>query len=184
MINQKILKSGLVGGLIVFVWGLFSWIVLPFNRAQYKPFINEKAVCAKIQENAPKSGLYMLPYMNCQGEKEVQAVQQQMKEGPVIIMTVAKAGEVTGMVGTLTAGLIVNIAAATLVAWVIAYTRLTLLPEVMPFVLVLAVLMGWMSGMPLVLWYHFPISFALLGIVDSIIGWSMAGWAMTKMMKP
>ncbi|MGR3973335.1 MAG: hypothetical protein QRY72_02000 [Candidatus Rhabdochlamydia sp.] len=182
MINQKILKSGLVGGLILFIWGMFSWIVLPLNRNQYKPFMNEKAVYAKIQENTAESGLYMLPYMNCQNQKEVEAMQHQMKDGPVIFMAVAKEGASLGMVGSFVIALVMNVAAATIVAWILAYTRLTDMAGVMPLTLAVGFLTGWMSGMPFVIWFHFPLSFALLGLVDSVIGWSLAGWAMTKMM--
>src|SRR3989338_6744072 len=63
-VSMKVLKAGLLGGYILFVWGWFSWIYLPWHpwyAGAVQSFTHEESVEAVLTANAPKAGIYVLP---------------------------------------------------------------------------------------------------------------------------
>ena len=63
--QKTLLKSAVIGGLIVFIWGLFSWMVFPWHQSCLNKFSNESEVADVLRDNAPKPGMYVLPNTFC-----------------------------------------------------------------------------------------------------------------------
>jgi hypothetical protein len=59
--GKALMKGGFLGGLTMFLWGTVSWAVLPWNRANIRTFVDEKAVADVVLANAPVRGVYVLP---------------------------------------------------------------------------------------------------------------------------
>ena len=70
---MKLVKGALIGGAILFLWGMVSWMLIPWHSATLLKFTNECEVACTLQNNTPKSGVYMLPYhmgkKDCKNEK-------------------------------------------------------------------------------------------------------------------
>ena len=62
--GKALIKGGLLGGLTMFLWGMVSWTVLPWNRSNVLSFVDEKAVADVVFANAPVRGVYVLPQFN------------------------------------------------------------------------------------------------------------------------
>lgn len=60
---QRILLAGVVGGLVVFLWGAVAHLVLPFGHLGFTAAPGEAAAIAALKEALPEPGLYALPDM-------------------------------------------------------------------------------------------------------------------------
>lgn len=180
MTVQKIMKCGFIGGFILFIWGAAAWMILPWQMNQFKKFSDEKDVRFTIKDNAPASGLYMIPSMNYSNQDDVMEAKKQMAEGPFVFAAVMAQGKNPSMAGSAVAGLIVKIIAACLVAWMLFQTHLDFNKSV-TFIVVIGFILGLMATMPYVIWFGFPGMFAISCIIESVFGWFFAGLAMCKM---
>lgn len=176
---QKIMKCGFIGGFILFIWGAAAWTILPWQMNQFKKFSDEKDVRFTIKDNAPESGLYMIPSAGGNQDDQAEA-KKQMAEGPFVFAAVMAQGKNPSMVGSAVAGLIVKIVLASLVAWLLFHTKLDYNKSV-TFVVVIGLILGIAATMPYVIWFGFPGMFAISCIIESLFGWFFAGLAMVKM---
>lgn len=176
---QKIMKCGLIGGFILFIWGAAAWTILPFQKNQFKTFSDEKSIRFNIKDNAPAAGLYTIPSMNYSSEDDIAEAKKQMAEGPYVFAAVVPQGVNPSMSGNALSSLIIKIVAACLVAWLLFQTRLEYNKSV-SFVTVIGFIIGFSATMPYVIWFGFPGMFAISGIIESVFGWFFAGLAMAK----
>ena len=58
---KAVIKGTIVGGIIAFIWGAVSWMVLPWHMNTMEHFKSDSSVQATILRNAPKSGVYVIP---------------------------------------------------------------------------------------------------------------------------
>ena len=93
----RVILGGLLGGIVVFVWGYVSWMVLPWNQWPFRKFKSEAAVKALVSTGVEEDGVYLLPNANpdpdlSAEEKEAfqQQVQQDMESGPFLFATVRR----------------------------------------------------------------------------------------------
>ena len=177
---QKIMKCGFIGGVILFLWGAAAWTILPWQMNQFQKFSDEKDVRFTIKDNAPVSGLYLIPSMNKGNPSDVMEAKKQMAEGPFIFASVKVDGKNPNMAASAVANLIVKIIAACLVTWLLFQTRLDFNKSVV-FIVVIGFLLGFMATFPYVIWFGFPGMFAISCIIESLFGWFFAGLAISKM---
>src|SRR6185436_16571441 len=92
----RIIIAALVGGFVMFAWGAFSHIVLPFAEAGVKSLPNEAAVTATLQSSINEPGFYFLPGMenmhNPSAEQQA-AWASKYEKGPTAIIVYHPTGE-------------------------------------------------------------------------------------------
>jgi hypothetical protein len=179
MVMQKIMKCGFIGGFILFIWGAAAWTILPWQMNQFKKFSDEKSIRFDIKDNAPQSGLYMIPSMNYSNQDDMMEAKKHMAEGPYVFAAVLTNGKNPNVAGSAIAAFVVKLIAACLVAWLLFQTRLEYNKSV-AFVTVVGFIIGLMATMPYVIWFGFPGMFAISCIIESVFGWFFAGLAMAK----
>src|SRR5262245_12672403 len=59
---KRNLLLSLLAGVVLFVWGFVSWVVLPWHMNVAKKFADETAVAQFLKQNAPEGGIYYLPF--------------------------------------------------------------------------------------------------------------------------
>ena len=59
---KRAILSTIFGGIIFFVWGYVSWMVLPFYGQATKKFTNETELAAEFAQNVSGDGVYMMPH--------------------------------------------------------------------------------------------------------------------------
>ncbi len=59
--KYALIKGGLLGGLVMFLWGNVSWAVLHWHQSSLRTFKDEAAVAKVLSANAPYRGVYVLP---------------------------------------------------------------------------------------------------------------------------
>lgn len=189
--DNRFLKCALVGGVIIFAWGIISWMLFPWHQQSLKQFKNENAVYNAIKDNAPESGIYILPNMYVyrsgmsQGDlnRQVSVQHQMMEKGPVMFASVSREG-VGGMryIPFVTA-LLIGIVGAGIITWMLFQTKLTMFRDKVIFVTVAGLLVAILGSLPSWNWWGFSAAYTLGCMADVIIGWFFAGIAISRLSK-
>ena len=167
---QKNLLLSVVAGIVLFVWGFISWAVLPWHNMVANKFTNEAAVAQALKENSPQQGIYYLPF----SEKD---------HGPNQVGAFANVhpqGTEMNMGKQMAIALVTQIIGAFLVLMLLRQTGgLTYWGKVELFALV-GLIIGFVSHVPYWNWFGFPAPYVLVTILDTAVGWTLAGLAVAK----
>jgi len=180
--QKSLVKSAIIGGIIAFVWAIFSWTAIGWPSHTFKSFCDENKVAQVIQENTLQSGVYLLPNPYAPGtDKQVSQRNTMFKNGPVMFATVQKKG-LTGMTGSLVLALISQIVAAYLITWALLKTKgLSYFRRVVFVAILGGVIVSILGIFPAYLWKGFPLTYVLFCMIDTTIAWLLAGFAMAKL---
>jgi hypothetical protein len=185
--NKHYWKCALLGGLIVFIWGVVSWMLLPWHRTTSHKFANEKQVAMTIKENARENGIYFLPSCEAEGEKDKQEawakVKERMKQGPLVFASVHLEGMDPDSVRPFIGSLIIQIIGAFFATWLFMKTKAMSYGRQVCWFSVLGLFAGIVSTLPAWNWMCFPASWVIVTILDLVIGWTLAGFAIAKVAK-
>ncbi len=187
--DKALARCAIIGGIVVFLWGTISWMVLPWHEMTMHKFKNEKKVAQVIQENTEQSGVYVLPHFRAhekgmsKSEKNeaVMHGKEMMKTGPVIFATVQKNG--MKMEGPLpfVLALIVQIIAAYLITWLLLMTKVMPYMRQVGFVTTIALIAGIITYVPDLIWGGAAFGFTIVCMLDLIIGWFLGGLVIAKL---
>jgi hypothetical protein len=180
--SKKIYQCGLIGGIIVFVWGMAFSMLFPWHKTEFKKFSCEKSVKYCIENNAPESGLYQLPSVNYKDKQKKMDAEKRMQEGPYAFVAVRLEGKQLGLYGARVAMFLVDVIVATIVTWLLFQTRLHYKHSLL-FLAFIGLAFGLMHAVPMVIWVGFPAMFAFMAIIKSVSGWMLAGLAISKIAK-
>ncbi len=181
-------QCSVLGGLIVFVWGLLSWMVLPWHAASMERFTDEEAVADVIRENTTRDGIYILPNMHDSKIKGSQSeIQRQYEEsemilqdGPLMFSSIKMTGTDPMRASSFVRSLIIQIAGAFLITWLLLQTRgLTYMGKVW-FVSCIAFIVAILCYLPAWNWMFFPPAYVILNMIDLVIGWFLAGLVIAR----
>lgn len=175
----KFLKGALIGGLVMFVYLAVSWMVLPWHKNTMQSFKNNNAVASVLAANADKSGIYILSQTQQKVPKSKKTVDAPSK--PYAFVSVLSSGVDTGrMRASLTATLLLCLFNAALLTGLLKRGSCCGGCPIM-FSASLGLLIGAAGHLPGLIWYHFPLNFTLLGMVDDVLAFTLAGAAISKL---
>ncbi len=172
------LKAGVLGGIILFIWGFLSWTVFPWQMKTLHGFKDEKAIAQVIQANAPVSGIYFMPLLDKANKEKAQT-----QSGPMVFASVQLTGVSYSMTLPMLIDLITLVITASLVAWMLSKTTgLSYLGRV-GFVMLFALAAAAVTDVPYWNWLHFDSQYILICIANLLIGWFFAGLVLAKLYK-
>jgi hypothetical protein len=181
------LKCAFIGGLIVFIWGLFSWMVFPWHQTCLNKFSNESEVANAISNNAPVSGVYVLPntfsYHEGTSQSEMENGMKMMEKGPFMFASVSKGGIGKMTLAPFLISLIIQIIGAFIVTWMLMQTKTLPFKRQVGFVTVFGLGVAILAQLPDWNWWGFSACYALVNIVDLVVGWFLAGFGIAKVLK-
>ncbi len=188
---KTLLKGAIGGGLILFLWGMVSWMVLPFHMNTFQKFKDEGRMERSLEFNAEKSGVYVLP--NCslfdegiskEEKNEIKKLgQMKMEKGPFAFV-VYKANGMGKMTHGMIKGLLIQFLGAFLVTWLLIKTQIQSFSGRVFFVFVFSLAAGVVTHLPSSNWFGFPAGFVMLDMLDLVIGWTLAGFLLSKVVGP
>lgn len=186
--QKSLVLGGILGGVVLFVWGTISWMVLPWHLMTLEKFTDEIAVAQVLTANAGQPGVYILPNAHKQDPSLPEAVRKAAEEdamnraqlGPFVFASIAPRG--WGSMGSaMGIGLLNQIAAALLATWLLLNTKgLSYLARVR-FLVMLALAVAVIAHVPYWNWWHFSTSYTLVAFTDLLIGWFLAGLVIAKL---
>lgn len=180
---KKIILPALVGAVVAFIWGMLSWMALPWHHNNFSGLTDEASVATVVKSNAPKEGIYFLPYMapTDHGNAEKEAVwTEKATTGPFSFMVVVPNG-ITHKMGQmmLTQFLLVFIVAF-LLTWLLSHTTVTCNKKKALLTAAAALTGALIAHGSHWNWWHFPTTYTVINIADMGIQWFLAGFAMAK----
>jgi hypothetical protein len=181
------LKAAIIGGLIVFLWGVISWMVLPWHEKCFKKFADESEVAEVITDNAKETGVYILPntfgYRKDASPKEMNKAMQMMQKGPFMFAIIHPNG-----MGKMSAKPFVI---SFITAFIGAYIAISLFMHAkgltfnkkVGFFALFGLGVAVLGELPLWNWWGLPFGFTLVHMLDHVIAWSLAGLGIVKILK-
>lgn len=166
---KSLVRAGLLGGLVLFVWSMISWMVLPFHHKTLNGFAVEPAVEQILGVNTSGAGVYVLPMKD----------HKKMEKGPFAFVVWNPQGNgpmLRGMIGSL----VVQVVIAMLTGMLLLRTNLKKYWDRVFFVTLFAFAGAFMCDLPYAIWWGFPPGFIMLDIADHVIGLFLAGMVMAK----
>ena len=175
-INQAVIKAALAGGVVLFIWGVVYWVILPFHQEVFEQFRDEDAVASVLGQNAPRSGIYIYP-----GGQDEAAVEKRAR-GP-FAFAVFHTGGMTSMVRPLLTQLGIQVLGAFLISLLLARAGIAGYWGRVGFVVLLLLTAGVLCDLPDWNWWHFPTEYVVLVFADLLAGGFLAALVMARIIR-
>ncbi len=181
---MRIVIAGLLGGIVMFVWGFVAHMLLPLGEIGMRtlPIAQQDAVIAAAKEGLGQEGVYMLPSFenmdDYNDEAKHKAFGERATANPYAFVVYQPTGvDVANNMGpNLGKEAATNVLSAIVAAFVVSFAVVgfglrTLLVGAMG-------VFAWLSiSVPYWNWYRFPLEFTLANLVMQAVGWLLAGLA-------
>jgi len=193
--------GGLIGGLVLFAWGVVSWMLLPWHLATLEKFKDEDKVAQALTANATKSGVYLLPNVHKHepGMPEAKAKKAEAKgkkaeakrkkaeaegmkrmiQGPFMFAAVSLQGT-SGSGAALPIQLVTSIVSALLATWLLTNSTLPGYWPRVGFLVVLALTAGVICHVPDWNWWGFSARYPAVAFAGLLTGWTRDGLVIAK----
>ncbi len=184
---KRILLGGLIGGAILFLWSFVAWVLLPLHSSTLHGIPNEDAVIATLQQSLDHTAVYMFPHNPGMGSDAAtqSAWEEKMRRGPAGLIIYTPVGSDPMMTKQMVVGLILDILAALLVAWLL--TRSTAFGSSyltrVSFCGLFALFLTLFDHLSMWNWMGYPGDFTIGLILDSFIGLLLAGCGIAAVVK-
>ncbi len=175
---MKTFVGGIIAGVILFVWGALAWTVLPVHKSSLHTLSNEDAVIAALKASSPSKGVYLFPAMPVENNQAaIDAWTQKYQAGPTGMIIYDPSGSSPMMIGQMIAGLIISILTGLLGAWLLSRStalsssyiaRVSLFGVIGVLISLATHLVNWN-------WLNYPYDYTVSFVVESVIGWVLAG---------
>ncbi|MDH3285691.1 MAG: hypothetical protein OEQ13_13250, partial [Acidobacteriota bacterium] len=179
--------GGLVGGLVMFIWGAVANMALPLGKVGISEIPGEQAVVETMRQSISEPGVYLFPGMDMsreQSQEEMTAWVERYRRGPTGLLVYQPAGEQPLSPAKFVRQLLADVAAALIAATILS---MVVARSFWSRVLVVGMmgLFAWLSiSIPYWNWYRFPSDFTMAAAAQQIVGWLLAGAAMAAIIRP
>ena len=190
--TKKILLAGLAGGIVIYIWGIISHLVLPLGEVGIKQIPSEEQVVTALQDNIKESGFYFFPgeehspdMTKDQHKIAMQKWEEKIRKGPNGILIYTPQGKAPMSPKQLLIELLSNIAGALVAAFLLAkaVSGITSFGVRVLFVALLGLFASLAIDISYWNWYGFPGSFTIAAITDEVVGWGLAGLPLAAIIK-
>jgi hypothetical protein len=183
---MKVLIAGILGGIVVFIWGAITHMVLPLGEMGIQSLPHEDEIVGELKEGISESGLYFFPGMDKSRDlspEEQKAWEAKYMAGPTGLLVYHPIGSKPLGAKQLLGELGADIAAALLAAYILSFivasfTQRVLLVGLLGLIAWLCVSVSYWN------WYGFPAPYILAEGIDQFVGWLLAGMPMAAIVKP
>ena len=172
---MRIFVAGLIGGIVLFVWGAISHMALPIGEMGMKVAAGQDAALAAVQASAEQgAGVYMVPGMSpdqWRDEAAMRAFVEKCRSSPYAFVVYDPAGNpaIENMAPNLVKQLVSDLLVGLLTAWIMAlaaggFGRRVQVGGAVGLVAWLAVSIPYWN------WYRFPLDFTIGSLLDVSLG--------------
>ena len=170
------LLAAILGGIVLFAWSSISWMALPWHMATLHSFRDDKAVMDAIKANAPQSGIYVMPI------GDTPENQQRMMDGPQVFSSV-RLGPLGSMGPLMARQWLIQVVAALIAALLLQMAGPMTYGRRVLFLVGIAAVVAVAGHLPQWNWWSFSTAFTLAEIADLLIGWTLAGLVMARIVR-
>lgn len=185
---MKVVKGALAAGVVLWIWSVVYWVFSGVPVKGMTEFKDAAAVEAVLKANTKGPGFYVIP--SAWVPDDVEDQNKWMEErGAKIASGFFSAGAVAprgvgGFGGQIGRSVLGNFVSAALVSWLLLQTAGLGFGGRVLFVQVCALSAWVIASWPLHVWWGYPTGFTLLLLVDYMVGWTLAGLVLAKLLAP
>lgn len=180
----RILIAAVLGGLLLYAWGMVSWVALPWHEEAMGSLFNEGPTMEWIGQQVPEPGLYAFPaWPDPMTDEAYETFEDRHEAGPVGMLVIAEGGPVMPPT-VMASGLGINILTAFIAACLLATAGLRGYATRLGFVIALGLLIGVTADGLYWNWLWMPTDHTLLMMGDRIAGMLLAGIAIAAIVRP
>lgn len=179
--KPRTLLAALAAAVVVFLWQSVSHMVLPWHQATFSEFKDAAAVQNVMEQNADSPGMYIVPWADPNDKEAMKKAMEQIEKGFSIFASVRPNGS-NSMGASLGQQFLWNFLGAFFLAFLL--TKLNLKDTACKvgttvffalFTVVTGILPNWS-------WWGFGNGFIAVNIADTLIGWTLAGFVLAKLL--
>lgn len=181
---KKLILCALLAAIVAQLWGMISWMVLPWHMTDFKQFKNDALVAEVMRSELQGSGLYTLPNMDPtvhQNEAAMAEWNDKARKGPFAFISVRADGVEPGMALPMAIGFLLNFIIATILFWLVGKTSITCPKRRTVFIAVAGSVGALYPHISNWSWWAFPLTYCAVGVIDLFITWALAGFAMVAL---
>lgn len=167
-------RGAVAGGLIVFAWSVFSWLVLPFHGKTIAPLGDPAALVNIMEASAPKSGVYVLAN---------DPTGQTAPTDPFIFISYDKKGSGSRAVAA-ALGLLLQMTGAFFWTWILGKIPGLTLKDSALYGLFFGLCVSVLGVLPGSVYWRLPWSFTAMHVVDAAIAWTAATMVLSRCYAP
>ena len=175
--TTKKIVTIIVGTIILFAWGILSWVILPFH-ANALNNIPEGAIDTKqLQDLLPHDGVYHYPGLPDNNKPEKwKELERKLSNGPRITLMVYKKGSTEYFdTKSFLLNLLYNFLTVVLLLVITSKVTRKSISNILLISLLIGLLIGFAVDMPEMNWYLFPMGYTLVTIFDHIFSMLLLG---------
>ncbi len=180
---RTMIRGGLLGGMVVFIWTMVSWVMLPWHQMTMERFEDEQAVARVLSEQAPFHGVYILPNPRMDVESEdreaIEAFMDEQTEavrrGPLAFAAVRPQGMDLDNPRFFVNSFLVQFLAALLLTFLLYHVEGPGFMGRTGLVLLAVLAGGLLCHLPYWNWWHFGTPYTLVMLGDLLAGWFLGG---------
>ena len=172
----RVLLAGIVGGIVIFIWGFVSHTMLPIGKMGLKDLANADSLVSTLKSSLNEPGVYMYPGGEKAAAENPEALNEKYKAGPRGIIVYDPHPSEQGMMSPfqLAVEFGSNVLAALLAAMIVSVIAAATITRI--FVVGMMGLFSWLShAVSYWNWYRFPSDYIVADLVMEIVGWTAAG---------
>lgn len=179
---MRVLIAGLIGGIVMFIWGVTAHMALGLGEAGFRQPVNENAALTGLQEGlAGQAGVYILPALDPKTMSDPAVVRtyslKAVRSPYAFVIYQPDGTDLTRMGPQIGRQWASDTLAGLALAFVMGLAGLGFRRRLA--IAAAAAVFAWLSTLlPYWNWYRFPLDFTLDALVEQLIGWLIAGAAM------
>jgi len=186
---KRVLLAGILGGILLFLWGGLYHDLLPFGEIGLKELPNDQVIVAAMKSNISDAGMYLFPTTglpadatHSQRAAKMEEVNKKAASGPQGVLIYRPIG--TGLTPKmLVTECITNIIQALLVAFLLAQVSLGRFASRLGLAFVIGLVAAITTNVSLWNWYGFPTPWVVSNIVFLVIGYFLVGIVVAAIVK-
>ena len=186
---KRIVLGGIVGGIVLFVWGFVWHEVLDFGHTGIHGLPDEEAVMSVLEEGVPEPGMYFFPYWDHstatdteEGKAAEEAWAAEYEAGPIGLLIYHPTGVAPMSPKQLGTAFGTSVAVALVVALLLSFTTCGYVGRLL-FVVLLGLVPVLAIHVPYWNWFGFPTDYTVSVAFDETSGWLLAGIALAAIVK-
>ena len=171
---SQVIKAAILGGIVLFVWSMVSWMALPWHMKTMHAFKDECAVSCVLKDNVDYKGVYCLP-SHFEGKESGQLT---------AFVSVVPNPAPMNMKKMMVLAFGIQLIAAFLGAWLLSKTTGLGYLGRTAFAAVIGLLVGLEGHLSYWNWFGFSARYTAVMVADLLIAWTLAGAVMALVIKP
>ena len=179
--KPRILLAALAAAVVVFIWQTISHMALPWHQAAFSQFKDAAAVQKVLEDNADGPGMYMVPWADHHDEEAMKQAMEQWDTGFSMFASVRPNGS-NSFGESFVQQFVWNFLGAFFIAFLLVKLNLkgtTCKVGTTVFFALFTVVVGILPNWT---WWGFGNSFIAVNIADTLIGWTLAGFVLAKLL--